>query len=469
MSHGDQARTPSSRCEFLRTAVQFMSMNILRGAVACVGAALAIPNGAPAQPIGVEFWNQFRGAHGDGKAGQALLPAAFGEAKNVRWKTAIHDEGWSSPVVWDRQVWVTTGRRDGSRLFAVCVDLDTGAIVRNIKVFEVASPQVAYEGYNTHATPTPIIEERRIYLHFGAYGTVRLDTQSGERIWERGDLKCDHRVRPASSPIMDGDLVFLILDGVDVQFIVALDKKTGATRWQRDRKSGLDFSATLRAGGLADPMRVVEEKPNDNRKAYATPTVIEHQGKKQLVSPAGQVTISCEPSTGRELWRVRHEGWGWNSACRPIYENGLVYLTAGVAKQSLAIRPDGNGDVTDTHVVWKARKGVPSLSSPVTANGMLFMVEDKGGFVSSVDARTGREIWRARLGYGREHWASPLCVGSSIYCLSEQGEVTVIATEPELRTLANHKFEGTFIAGPAVAGHALIFRSESHLYRMSDD
>ena len=422
-----------------------------------------------AQNTGTERpWNQFRGPSGDGKAIQARLPVEFGEARNVRWKTAIHDEGWSSPVVWGSQVWLTARRKDGSELFALCVDLKSGQIIHDIKVFDVQQPQAAYEGYNTHATPTPIIEEGRIYVHFGAYGTASLDTRTGQKLWERRDLKCDHRVRPASSPVIDGDLLFLVYDGVDVQFITALDKKTGRTRWQRERKSGVDFEATLRAAGITDTKSAVKKKPGDNRKAYATPTIVEHQGKKQLVSPAVEMTISYDPATGQELWRVRHDGWGWNSACRPIYENGLVYVITGFARQLLAIRPDGTGDVTDTHIAWKTRRGVPSISSPVIAEGLLFMMDDSGGLVSCLDAKTGGEIWKERLGHGRNHWASPLYAGGKIYFFSKEGDVTAIAAARKLQVLGNDKFDEGFIAGPAVAGNALILRSESHLYCVSE-
>jgi len=445
-------------------------MKKLRAGVTCITLMLTLSSAGFAEANGTQrHWNQFRGPQGDGTATQARLPTEFGEAKNVRWKTAIHDEGWSSPVVWGDQVWVTTGRKDGSELFALCVDLTTGKVVHDIKVFEVSEPQAAYDGYNTHATPTPIVEEGRIYVHFGAYGTACLDTRTGARLWERRELQCDHRVRPASSPIMDGDLLFLVYDGVDVQFIAALDKKTGATRWQRERKSGVDFEATLKAAGITDTKGTAKKKPNDNRKAYATPTILEHQGKKQLVSPAAEVTISYDPATGEELWRVRHEGWGWNSACRPIYDNGLVYVITGFARQLLAIRPDGTGDVTDTRVVWKTRKGVPSISSPVIAEGLLFMVDDQGGIVSCLDAKTGVELGKERLGYGSRHWASPLSADGKVYFFSKEGDVTEIASAREFRVLANHQFDEGFTAGPAIVGNALILRSASHLYCVADD
>lgn len=270
----------------------------------------------PADPA--RHWNQFRGPSGDGHSPATGVPVTF-SATSLRWKTAIHDEGWSSPVVWGDQVWVTTAREDGTQVFAVAVDLATGEVVHDIKVFDVAEPQVAWDGHNTHATPTPLIEAGRVYVHFGAYGTAALDTRTGEKLWERRDLKTDHRVRPASSPVDSGNALFLAYDGVDRQFAAALDKRNGKTIWLRNREIATDFAEKLRAFGVEDIEGALAAKPNDNRKAYATSTVIEHEGRRQLVSPAAEVTFAYDPETGEELWRVVHEGWGWNVASRPVY------------------------------------------------------------------------------------------------------------------------------------------------------
>ena len=245
-----------------------------------------------------DYWNQFRGPNGDGKATATNLPIEFSETENVRWKTPIHDKGYSSPVVWGNQIWVTTARKDGRELFAICVDLESGNILHDIKVFDVAAPQLEHSDLNSYASPTPIVEEGRIYVHYGTYGTACLDTETGDKLWERRDLNCDHRVRPASSPIIDADTLFLTFDGVDVQFIAALDKNTGDTLWLQHRKVDSNFEDVLKAKGVKDVEESKKEKPNDNRKSYATPTIITFQGKKQLVSPAAEVTISYDPKTG---------------------------------------------------------------------------------------------------------------------------------------------------------------------------
>lgn len=415
------------------------------------------------------YWNQFRGTSGDGKSDAKNLPIEFSENKNVRWKTPIHDEGWSSPVVWGNQIWLTTGREDGTELFAVCVDLESGDIIHDIKVFDVMNPKKAYGGLNSHATPTPIVEDGRVYVHFGTYGTACLNTKTGKKLWERRDLNCDHRVRPASSPIIDGDAVFLHFDGVDVQFVAALDKNTGQNMWLQKREVESDLGAVLKAEGLSDVEieATKKEKPGDNKKAYATPTIIEYRGQRQLISPGAEVTFSYNPVNGKEIWRVRHEGWGWNAACRPIFEHGLVYFTTGFSKHLLAVRPSGSGDVTDTHVVWSARRNTPSVPSPLIVDDLLFMVSDQG-FVSCLEARTGREFWKERLSAGGYHWASPLYADGKIYFSGKQGVVSVIAAERKFRLLAQNRFEASFIASPAIAEDSIILRSLTHLYCIAE-
>jgi outer membrane protein assembly factor BamB len=412
-----------------------------------------------------DYWNQYRGPNGDGNSLAKNLPVEFGETTNVRWKTPIHDKGWSSPVVWGNQIWLTTGREDGSELFAICADLGSGDIVHDIKVFDVEDPQQEWPDLNTHATPTPIIEEGRVYVHFGTYGTACLDTETGKKLWERRDLNCDHRVRPASSPIIDGDSLLFHFDGVDVQFVAALDKNTGQTLWLQNREVDSDLGAVLKAEGLsdADIEETKKEKPGDNRKAYATPTVLTYQGKKQLISPGAEVTFSYDPNTGRELWRVRHPGWGWNAACRPIFGHGLVYLTTGLSRRLLAVRPSGTGDVTDTHIAWSHRKFVPNMPSALVVDDLLFMVSDQG-FVSCLEAKTGRELWKERLRAGGDHWASPVYAHGKIYFCGKRGIVSVIAAARDFQLLAENRFETGFIASPAIAGDAIILRSLTHLY-----
>jgi len=390
-------------------------------------------------------WNQFRGPTGDGIGHAQDLPLEFNETTNLRWKTAIHDEGWSSPVVWGDRIWLTTAREDGSELFALCIDLNTGKIIHDIKVFDEPNPQVQYGGNNTHATPTPILEEGRAYIHFGSYGTACLDTRTGEKLWENRELKCDHRVRPASSPIIDGNSLFLTFDGIDVQFVASLDKNTGEVQWITHRAGHKNFGDTLKAEGFSDTesARTSKQKPNDNRKSYSTPTIIEYQGKKQLISPGAEVTYSYDPETGDENWHVTHDGWGWNVASRPVFANDLVYLTMGISRRLVAVRPSGSGDVTETHIAWSADGRVPEISSPIVVGDLLFMVVDRGGSVYCLEADTGEQIWRERFPGGGTFWGSPVYADGKIYIASTKGNVYVFAAAREFELLAVNEFNSS--------------------------
>ena len=392
-----------------------------------------------------EHWNQFRGAKGDGKATATGVPAEFGEEKNVRWKTAIHGKGWSSPVVWGDQIWMTTAPEDGKVLYAVCVDLDSGKIVHNIKVFDVPEPEFCHPT-NSYASPTPFLEEGKIYVHFGTYGTACLETKSGKKLWERRDLHCDHFRGPGSSPIIDGDSLFVAYDGVDVQFVVALNKKTGETIWTRER----DIEYGTDNG--------------DRMKAYSTASVIEYEGRRQLISPSAVATICYAPETGKELWRVRHGGM--NAAPRPIFDHGLVYITGGSGDTSLvAVRPNGSGDITGTHIEWSTGKSTPKRSSQIILGDLMFMMSDSG-VASCLEAKTGELVWTKRL--SGEYWASPVYADGKIFYFSKKGKAPVVAASRDYQLLAENEFDAGFNASPAFAGNAMIVRTFTHLYRIEN-
>jgi outer membrane protein assembly factor BamB len=402
-------------------------------------AALSLPAAGPA-----DNWPQFRGPHGDGKSDATGLPLTWNETKNVVWKTAIHGKGWSSPVVWGDQVWLTTAREDGTRLSAVCVDRNSGRVIHDLAVFDVAKPAFCHPT-NSYASPTPAVEEGRVYVHFGTYGTACLDTKTGKTLWERRDLHCDHFRGPASSPILYGGLLFVHYDGIDVQYVVALDKATGKTAWRKDRgtyfKPGTD---------------------GDFKKAYGTPAVLTIEGKPQLVSPAAAATTAYDPQTGEQLWRVYHGGM--NVAAPPLYGLGKVFLCTGDGGlKLLAVRPTGKGDVTATHIDWKRNQGVPSRSSPLLVGDLLYMVNELG-FASCVEAKTGQEVWRQRL--GRKYWASPLYAEGRLYFFSEGGLAHVGEAGRAWKELAVNKLDVGCMASPAVAGKALFIRTKTHLYRV---
>ena len=280
-----------------------------------------------AAPLAAEEpWPQFLGPACDGASRQPDLPLTWSETKNVRWKTAIHDRGHSSPVVWGQQIWLTTAADDGKQLFAVCVDRDSGRIIHDIPVFDVEKPEPIAE-LNTYASPTPVVEAGRIYVHFGTYGTACLDTATGKTLWSRRDLHCDHFRGPASSAFVYKELLVLTFDGIDVQYVTALNKRTGETVWKTDRST--DYG----------------NAPGDNRKAYSTPIVID-AGGPQLISCGAYAADAYVPDTGREIWKVRYPG-GFSNVSRPLYGQGLLFLNTGFGRPEIwAVRPDGHGDIS---------------------------------------------------------------------------------------------------------------------------
>jgi len=407
-----------------------------------VGLALAAPSGAG------DRWTEFRGPSGTGHSDATGLPREWSETTNVAWKAAVHGRGWSSPVVLGRQVWLTTATRDGHELSVLALDRETGKVLHDILMFRVEKPEDT-ASFNSFASPTPVIEEGRVYVHFGSYGTAALDTKTGEPIWTRRDLPCNHWRGPGSSPILHGDLLIVHFDGYDVQYAVALDKSTGRTVWRAERTH--DYRTD----------------DGDRKKAYATPVVVEAGGRSQLVSQAAKAVLSLDPATGRELWRVRHESH--SAATRVLFANGLLYVGTGRGpSELLAIRPDGEGDVTDTHVAWRAARGIGSKPSPVVVGDLVYTVSDKGGVVTCLDARTGAEVFRRRSG-ARGHTASALYADGVVYLFAEDGSALALAPGREYQELGRGQLgEGGVMATPAIAGKALYVRTEFHLYRIEN-
>jgi len=400
----------------------------------------------PAPATAGDSWPQFRGPTGDGHADATGLPLTWSETENVVWKTPIHGRAWSSPVVLGGQVWMTTATEDGLQMFAVCVDLGSGEVLHDLRVFTNREITQETHSLNSFASPTPVVEKGRVWVHFGVYGTACLDTTSGNVLWQRRDIRCDHFRGPGSSPILWGDLLILSMDGIDVQYMIALDKTTGRTVWKTDRS--LDLTAFI----------------PDLRKAYSTPAVIDAAGRTQLVSTGAQGSYSYDPATGKELWRVAVPGF--SNVGRPLFGGGLVLVNSGFGKAQLwAVRPDGQGDVTDTHVVWKATRGIPAKPTPVLVDGLIYMADD-GGVASCLELATGETVWQERLG-GRFS-ASPVYADGRIYFFSHDDEATVIRPGRTFQRLAANRLDAGCMASPAVVGKGLIVRTKTDLYRIEE-
>ena len=405
---------------------------------------------AAAVPLHAQ-WAQFRGPEGTG-ASQGVPALEWGEGTNVRWKTPVHGRGWSSPVVLGSQVWMTTATEDGRELYAVAVDRESGKLLHDLKLFDVAKPQFKH-AFNSYASPTPVAEPGRVYVTFGSPGTAALDSATGKVLWERRDLECNHFRGAGSSPILFRDLLIMHFDGSDVQYLVALDKNTGKTVWRTPRS--VDFKDL---GPDGQP-----KADGDFRKGYATPHIVDVGGQPLLVSLGSMAAYGYDPMTGKELWRIEERS-NHSPSTRPVSGHGLVFYPSGWSTGELrAVRPDGRGDVTTTHVVWSMTQGVPKKPSLILSGDLLFMINDVG-IVTCLEAKTGTVVWKSRL--AGEYSASPLLAGNRIYFFNEEGKTTVVEAGREFKILAENLLDEGFMSSPAVADRALFVRTRTHLYRI---
>ena len=393
-----------------------------------------------------EQWSQFRGHYGNGIIKSTSAPISWSENTNIDWKTPIHDRGWSSPVIWNDQIWMTTATKDGNKMYAICVNKLSGKIEHDIHVFDVKSPQ-AITNENTYASPTPVVEEGRVYVHFGTYGTACISTKDGQILWKRRDLNCDHEIGagPASSPFIYNNFLIFNVDGRDVQYVIALNKETGETAWKTNRS--VDFS----------------DVQVNQRKAYGTPFIIPRGNTNQMVSIGAKGVYSYDPENGKELWKAEHRGW--SIAPRPVYGEGLVFTMIDRDRPEMwAIKPNGSGNITETHIEWKETKRMPPRASPIIIKGLLFVV-DRNGYISCIEAKTGKSIWQKRM-KGRFS-ASPILANNLIYFFNEDTVCTIIKPTRELEIVAENKLsDDKLMATPAFDENSIYIRTEKKLTRI---
>ena len=395
---------------------------------------IALASGRPR----AEDWPQFRGPTGQGHSTERDVPLEWSESRNVRWKTPVPGRGWSSPVVSAGRVWLTTAvtERGGASLRALAFDADNGREVVNVEVVRIGSANLL-NLKNSHASPTPIVDGDRVYVHFGAEGTAALTT-TGDIVWKTR-LPYQSQHGNGGSPVLYGGLLIVSCDGSDAAFVAALDARTGKVRWKTFRRQPFD-------------------------QAYSTPLVIRVGDRDQIVSAGAFRAAAYDPETGRELWRVGY-GDGFSNVPRPVYGHGLVYIATGFQQPSLlAVRADGAGDVTRTHVAWALRRAAPLTPSPLLAGDELYVVND-GGIATCLDAKTGETHWIQRLG-GGDYSASPVLADGRVYFLSEGGMATVIAAGRSFHKLSTNTVEGETLASMAVSAGSIFIRTDTHLYRI---
>ncbi|MCA9230383.1 MAG: PQQ-like beta-propeller repeat protein [Planctomycetales bacterium] len=432
-----------------------MLTRVIRETVMLKAATLQVAVMFSGSLMATENWPNYRGPTEAGHVASSQLPLHWSEAENVVWKTEIKGKAWSSPVIWGERVFLTNAPEDGSRLSVVCLDKESGKVLYDKVLHSVALPQYCHP-FNSYASPSPVVEEGRLYVSFGSPYNGCLDSETGEVIWERTDLVCNHFRGPGSSPFLYKDFLIIHFDGSDEQYVAAFKKETGETVWRTDRT--VDYEDV-------DPETGRIEREGDWRKAFSTPIIAEVEGRDVLISLGSMAIYGYDPTNGEELWRVEFPR-GHSGACRPVFAHGLVYTLTGAGQELWAIRPDGRGVVTDSHVVWKhERTAVPRRPSIVVVDDAIYMIDD-AGVAGCLDAHTGKLIWKGRV--GGEYSSSLLHAGDRIYCFNQEGKAAVMKTGRKFELLAESQLDEGFMASPAVSGNALYLRTRTHLYRIED-
>jgi len=390
-------------------------------------------------------WPEFRGPTGQGHASASNVPLHWNATSNVVWKTKIPGEGWSSPVLLDGKIYLTTAVTDATNtsLRALCVNAIDGRILWNVEVLRPERDATqAMHKKNSLASPTPIVRDGRIYVHFGHMGTAAVDL-SGKVLWRQTGLEYSPMHGNGGSPALVGDALVFSCDGETDPFLVALDARTGKVRWKTPRNTTASrlFS-------------------------FSTPLAIEVAGVTQIISPTSGLVAGYDPIDGREIWRARYPE-GFSVIPRPVFAHGLLFVSSSFMRPVVyAINPAGaKGDVTDTHITWSYPKGAPNTPSPLVVGDELYFVSD-GGIATCLDARTGSLRWSERLGGGFS--ASPVLAEGRIYFQNEEGVGTVLKAGKTFELLAKNDLGERTLASPAVADDALFVRSSSHLWRVGE-
>jgi len=398
-------------------------------------------------------WTHFRGSNLNGIAVSENIPVKLDDSV-VKWKTRIHDNGYSSPVVYNDQIWVTTASPEGKELYAVCIDYLTGDIIYDIKVFTPEDVEGKHS-INTYASPSPCIEKGFVYVHYGNLGTACINTSNGAIVWKRNDFQCRHVQGPASSPVIYKNMLILHFEGVDVRYIVALDKTNGKLIWKTDRPE--------------EPYKALDEI---GRKAYITPIILNVKGRDMMISNGSAICIAYDPNNGKEIWRV--VDGAESTISMPFADNGVVFWYSGFRLDGagikftdlLAVNPDGSGDITATNILWKKRddQSKNQLLSPVIKDGLIYTVNTRN-ILMCIDAETGKEIWSKHV--TSDFNASPVFVNGNIWFFSVKGEVLIIKAGREYEVIEQNQMDSGIWATPAVLRNSVIMRTQKYLYRFA--
>ncbi len=417
-------------------------------------------------PSALADWKQWRGPTGQGHS-EAALPIEWTETKNITWRTPLRGKGWSSPVIEGDQIWVTAAHEDEAteeerserlkantggqpvvvlskvRLHAICIDKHSGRTIHDIEILRKKAPQWAHK-LNSYASPTPVIENGKLYCHFGAYGTACVDTQTAQVLWRNQELYVHHENGPGSTPVIWKDKLIFHMDGSDDQYIVALDQSTGEVAWKTQRSGEMHKNPQI-------------------RKCYGTPLILETERGHTLFSTAADWLYGYDPDNGEELWKMNYGFTGFSIVPRPVAGHGLLYMSTSFMKpQLLAVRYNES----QPQIAWSYKRSVPSQPSPVLVGHEIYFVSDSGGMVTCLDALSGEAHWQERI--GGNFSASPLHANGKIYFHSREGVTTVLKAGTSFEVLATNELDGELMASAAVDKDALVLRTDKAIYRIEE-
>lgn len=401
---------------------------------------IAVPAGVadevfliPVEGEGAEYWPRWRGPSGQGLVAGSGYVDRWSPSENVRWRTKLETSGNGSPIVWGNRIFLVTASPDGAKRGIAAFDRATGT-----KLWETLAPDMPPERVypkNGYASSTPATDGRLVYAYLGAHGVMAVDFD-GRQAWHTsvGALNAPHG--SAGSPLLYQDRVIVYQDQRGGGFIAAYDAKTGAERWKT---------------------------PRAEQVGWGTPIAIRAGTRDEIIVSSMRKVYAYDPGTGDVLWTVG--GSLFEVIPTPVVGHGLVFASSGRSGPTLAIRPGGSGDVTDTHVAWKEVKGSPFVPSPLLYDGVLYLINDMASIATAYEPGTGAVLWQGRLGTAaREGFsASPVGVDGKVFFTNDMGETFVLRAGREFELLHVNRLDEPVLASPALVDGTWYFRTHGHL------
>ena len=380
------------------------------------------------------YWTRWRGPSGQGLVDGKGYPDTWSATQNVVWKVPVPGSGHSSPIVWRDQIFLTTATDDGNRASVLAYRRSDGQ-----RLWETAVPPGAPDrphSKNGYASATVATDGQRVYASFGGRGLMAVD-MSGKQVWHAAIGRVENYHGPAGSPLLYKNSVILYQDQRSGSFVAAFDKATGKQLWKT---------------------------PRDAQVGWGTPIAIRVIDHDELIVHGQNRVVAYNPDTGAELWRCG--GSTFEVIPTPVVGYGMLFCSSGRAGPTLAIRPGGKGDVTNTHVAWTTPRGSPFVPSPILSGDLLYTINDMQSIVSAFDARTGASLWQGRLGVAtREGFsASPVALDGKVFFTNDEGDTFVLRAGKTFELLHVNRIGEQTLASPALVDGRWYIRTAQHLY-----